>query len=80
MHENDEPSDNRAANLSYGTQSENMRQCVDRGRHAETRKTQCDNGHLYEGENVLVRTGGGRRCRECRRDTQRKYAAKRRQR
>lgn len=32
------------------------------------RKTHCVNGHALEGDNLLQRSDGGRRCRECQRE------------
>ncbi len=32
------------------------------------RKTHCVNGHPLSGENLLPRSDGGRRCRECQRE------------
>ena len=32
------------------------------------RKTHCVNGHPLSGENLLARSDGGRRCRECQRE------------
>lgn len=63
-HINDDPSDNREQNLAYGTRRENM---LDRGRNGintHANKTHCKRGHLYSGENLIVRDGK-RSCRSC---------------
>lgn len=52
---------NRAANLAYGTQLENMADRV-------SLKDRCTNGHLFEGENLFFPSHGGRGCRTCARD------------
>lgn len=36
------------------------------------RRTHCDRGHELAGDNLVVRTDGGRRCRECRKVRRRK--------
>lgn len=42
-------------------------------------KTHCQNGHALEGENIAPRSDG-RRCRECKRISSRKYEVNRRRR
>jgi hypothetical protein len=45
------------------------------GRHAQ--QTHCVNGHEFTPENTLLHSGsGGRRCRECHADHQRRYRAR----
>lgn len=44
-----------------------------RGRFRNLSKTQCPKGHLYSGENLIVHASGGRVCRECARDSWRRY-------
>lgn len=80
MHADDDPTNNRPENLSYGTQTENMRQCVDRGRTYAQKKTHCKRGHEFTPENTIIRTGRsgpGRRCKACRHETLRRYEEKR---
>ena len=64
-HLNGDPSDNRLANLAYGTYSENNRDTVRHGTHRQTQKTHCPRGHRYDTENTRVTPRGHRRCREC---------------
>lgn len=53
--------------LEGGTQTDNMRDVVDRGRHYYANKTHCPHGHEYTQENTYTRPTGGRECRVCRR-------------
>lgn len=46
-HLNDDPRDNRLGNLAWGTQTDNMRDCVRNGHHREAQRTHCDEGHEY---------------------------------
>jgi hypothetical protein len=75
-HLNGIPSDNRLANLAYGTRQENMRDKIihgtDAGPTAENRsKTHCVRGHVFSPENTYMRAGVWRVCRKCNADTQR---------
>lgn len=65
-HLNGIPDDNRVANLTYGTRSENVGDSVSHGVHHFARKTKCPQGHPYAGENLYIRPDGGRDCRSCR--------------
>ena len=76
--------DNRACfnpkHLFVGTQLENMRDAISKGKHiACVRKemTTCPNGHAYTPSNVY-RVSGGRECLTCRRARGRIWAAKKR--
>ncbi len=64
------------AHLQLRTHSEN---CAD---NAHARRTHCPNGHPYDGDNLIVGPqsrgfGLGRWCRECKRASGRRAAAKR---
>lgn len=67
--------------LFLGTQSENLLDCVAKGRHVNrmTERTHCPAGHEYSRENtILVRAGRARMCRTCsnKRDLARYYRKK----
>lgn len=66
-HMNDNPADNRLANLKLGTPQDNMDDKARRGRNHWANRTHCSRGHLYSPENTYRKTVGGRECRECRR-------------
>jgi len=53
--------------IFLGTQSDNIRDAVEKGRHREARKTHCPSGHPYSGGNLVILKSGNRRCKECHR-------------
>lgn len=85
-HLNDVKDDNRAVNLAWGTQSENMRDAVRNGvkfgedMAARRRaKTHCPYGHPYSGDNLRVNPKtGARSCRTCEREGGRRYRERQR--
>lgn len=50
--------------LFQGTQSDNIKDCVAKGRHTETRKTHCKYGHELIGDNIKIYKGR-RKCLKC---------------
>ena len=54
--------------LEGGTQTENMRDVVERGRHFYANKTHCPRGHEYTKDNTYIRPKGNRECRACRKE------------
>jgi hypothetical protein len=40
---------------------------------ANAAKTHCAHGHPFEGENLIIRSDGGRGCRVCARERNRRY-------
>ena len=64
---NGNPSDNRLANLQYGTHSENNLDRVKHGTHQETRKTHCPRGHRLADPNLRAdqKRRGKRVCLAC---------------
>lgn len=66
-HGDDDRTNNTAANLRWGTKSENALDAVRNGLHHEVRKTHCAEGHEYSPENTYRTPQGRRRCRRCRR-------------
>lgn len=73
-HANDDPTDNRIENLSWGTRSKNSYDAVRNGRHWQVNKTHCKHGHLLSDQNLLP--GQYRKCRECARRRNREYVAR----
>lgn len=58
--------DNRAENLRWGTDSENMLDIVRHGNHHSAMKTHCKRGHAYDAANTYVLPKSGSRvCRTC---------------
>jgi hypothetical protein len=64
LHHCDNPPCVRPDHLHLGTQSENLRAAVSRGRHYWSKKTHCTKGHEYAGDNLYV-WKGRRYCRTC---------------
>lgn len=67
MHLDNNPENNALSNLSWGTQSENLRHVVVSGNHRNANKKGCDLGHLYGGANSTPGMEGQarRKCRAC---------------
>lgn len=66
-HLNGIKTDNRLANLRYGTKSENEFDKVTHGTHRNARKVACPRGHPLSGANVYPsHRGRYRECRTCR--------------
>lgn len=64
-HNNGDCTDNRLENLRYDTKSANMLDRVRHGTHHNANKTQCLRGHLFTEENTKRTAKGGRACRTC---------------
>ena len=84
MHSCDNPKCVNPLHLSEGTQSENIQDCVIKGRHkpfrpSSKRKTHCKHGHEYTRENTeFVKDRGYkiRRCKTCKRQPMNQLQAK----
>ena len=74
LHTCDNPPCCNPAHLFLGTQSENMKDKVNKGRQGTNRnrdKTHCKNGHEFTPENTFLKSSasrGFRECRTCRRE------------
>ena len=66
-HLNGDNTDNRAANLAYGTVKDNEADKIRHGRKPQLNRTHCPSGHPYDEANTMVTKVGWRLCRECRR-------------
>lgn len=64
-HLDDVKANNSAANLAYGTKSDNGHDSVRNGLHANAAKTSCKWGHDYTPDNTYVNPSGRRNCRAC---------------
>lgn len=75
-HRCDNPKCVRLDHLFLGTNSDNQKDAVAKGRHASTKKTHCTKGHQYTEENTLRENDGSRRCRTCNKTRCAKYVRK----
>jgi hypothetical protein len=77
LHRCDTPACVRPEHLFSGTQRDNMRDCMAKGRRrALVEGGTCKHGHALVGSNVAKRWGGGIECRECRRSYGRAHYAR----
>ncbi len=58
--------------LFIGTDSDNLLDCVSKGRHHEAKQTHCYKGHEFAPENTYWQ-GKKRSCKTCRRNTARQF-------
>lgn len=89
-HHCDNPPCIRPSHLFAGTRSENQRDSSRKGRgvgaknltlgHERLRqKTHCPQGHPYAGANLYIQPDGRRVCRECGRESSRRYLERQRE-
>lgn len=55
------------AHLRLGSNTDNMRDMVERGRHTGQKRTHCPRGHEYTAANTYINAKGCRSCMACRR-------------
>lgn len=69
-HLDSNPENNHLSNLCWGTQTENMKDMTDAGRHHNQVRTHCPQGHEYTPENVyrIPSRPNARYCRACNRE------------
>lgn len=76
LHEDDNKTNNHLSNLRYDTHSANEREKVQHGRHPQSKKESCPQGHPYTPENTRIQmrpSGPCRFCRTCARIKARQY-------
>lgn len=80
LHWDDDPANNRLENLRWGTSAENKHDAVRNGKHGNTKKTHCPDGHEYTPENTIVPPSrpSARYCRKCNQRRGREYMRKKR--
>lgn len=79
LHSCDRPKCCNPRHLRLGTQADNTRDKMERGRHFQSSRTACSNGHTYTEESTLMREGKYgplRACRICQREAKQRHAAK----
>jgi hypothetical protein len=75
LHRCDKPACFNPRCLFEGTHLDNMVDAVNKGRHfsvRQLRKRRCKNGHLLSGKNLYLQPRG-RACKECRRESVRRW-------
>ena len=68
LHTCDNPPCCNPRHLWAGTITDNNRDTVLKGRHVETKKTHCPQGHPYDEVNTYIRSSGRRLCKTCQHD------------
>lgn len=79
-HLDDDKSNNRLANLKWGSRSDNLFDAVANGRHYWAKRTHCSGGHEYAAGNVRIGPRGERHCKICEYRRKREWRQSRRER
>jgi hypothetical protein len=64
-HDDGDPHNNHVSNLRWDSYSSNNADLVRHGTHWQARKTHCKNGHEFTPDNTYIRREGGRKCKRC---------------
>lgn len=75
-HNDGDHENNRLSNLRWDTYSSNNFDLVKHGTHWHARKKHCKHGHEFTPENTIIRSNGGRKCRQCQREANKRSYAK----
>lgn len=75
-HNNGDHHNNHLSNLRWDTYGSNNLDLVRHGTHWQVEKTHCKSGHEFTPANTYQRPEGGRKCRQCQREANRKHWAK----
>lgn len=79
-HHCDTPGCIRPTHLFLGTQQDNIRDAVAKGRHRNSKKTHCKNGHAFTEDNIYYEPkNGARHCRICKSAAMRRFYERRTQ-
>ena len=76
LHRCDNPPCVRPDHLFLGTQKDNMEDCSNKNRFAQSRRTHCPQGHSYAGRNLILNAKGWRECRLCNNEKSRRYESR----
>ena len=76
MHKCDNPRCFNPDHLEIGTQSDNMRDMVKKGRHPGLNVSSCINGHEYNSNNTYFTSRGHKQCKICKKEAKLRWKLK----